>query len=86
LWRPFGPTTSSTSASINSCSTPGPTPTLNAKSPSFATPASSPSASNTRSGSPSPGVTPAATDAADTVSMAVGPPVLVDFDSHSPRS
>jgi len=43
--RPFGPTTSVTSASSNSCTTRSPTPTLNASSPSFAAPTSSPSAS-----------------------------------------
>src|SRR4051794_41211882 len=69
MWRPFGPTTSSTSASINSCNTPRPTPTLNASSPSFAAPASSPSASSTDSGSPSMLDGLAATDAADTVLM-----------------
>ena len=37
-WRPFGPTTSSTSSSISSASTPSPTPTLSASSPSFAAP------------------------------------------------
>src|SRR5688572_15084523 len=83
---PFGPTTSSTSASISSCSTPSPTPTLSASNPSFAAPASSPSASCTELGSSSTRSWPAATDTADTVLMAVGPPVLVDFDSHSPRS
>src|SRR5581483_4766280 len=51
---PFGPTTSSTSSSISSCTTPSPTPTLRASSPSLAAPTSSPSASwicagNTRS-------------------------------------
>src|SRR3954471_832520 len=35
---PFGPTTCSTSASISSCSTPSPTPTLSASRPSFAAP------------------------------------------------
>src|SRR5215207_3160766 len=79
MWRPLGPTTSSTSASISSCSTPSPTPTLSASSPSFAAPASAPSASATAGGSPSMHSSPAATDAADTVLMAVGPPVLVDF-------
>src|SRR3954453_14753525 len=66
---PFGPTTSSTSASISSCRTPSPTPTLSASNPSFAVPASSPSASNTDSGSPSMLCSFAATDAADTVLM-----------------
>ena len=42
---PFGPTTSSTSASISSCTTRSPTPTLSASSPSLAAPTSSPSAS-----------------------------------------
>src|SRR3954470_8478133 len=41
---PFGPTTSSTSSSISSCTTPRPTPTLSASSPSRAAPTSSPSA------------------------------------------
>jgi hypothetical protein len=82
----LGPTTSSTSASISSCRTPSPTPTDNASSPSFAAPASSPSASIAAGVSPSMLSSPAATDAAVTVLMAVGPPVLVDFDSHSPRS
>src|SRR5215213_4566437 len=76
MWRPFRPTTSSTSASMISGNTPSPTPTLSASSPSFAAPASSPSASCTRSGKPSTGASPAATDAVDTVLMAVGPPVL----------
>src|SRR3954454_2639710 len=69
MWRPLGPTTSSTSASINSCNTPRPTPTLNASSPSFAAPASSPSASSTDSGSPSTLSSLAETDAAVTVLM-----------------
>src|SRR5215213_4296899 len=69
MWRPFGPTTSSTSASISSCRTPSPTPTLRASSPSFATPASSPSAFCTDGGSPSMPWSLAATDAADTVLM-----------------
>src|SRR3982751_2847815 len=69
MWRPFGPTTSSTSASSNSCSTPRPTPTLSASSPSFAAPASSPSASSTVGGNPSMPFSLAATDAADTVLM-----------------
>ena len=51
LCLPFGPTTSSTSSSINSVSTPSPTPTLSASSPSFAAPTNWPSASCTRSGS-----------------------------------
>src|SRR5215204_2471367 len=76
MWRPFGPTTSSTSASISSCRTPSPTPTLSASSPSFAAPASSPSASSTETGNSSMRSWPAATDPADTVLMAVGPPVL----------
>src|SRR5207245_9681307 len=42
---PFGPTTSSTSSSISSCTTPSPTPTLSASRPSLAAPTSSPSAS-----------------------------------------
>src|SRR5215210_9426932 len=79
MWWPFGPTTSSTSASINSCRTPSPTPTLNASNPSFAAPASSPSASCTELGNASMRGSLAATDAAGTVLMAVGPPVLVDF-------
>ena len=45
LCLPFGPTTSSTSASINSCTTLSPTPTLSASSPSLAAPTSSPSVS-----------------------------------------
>src|SRR5215213_1448041 len=69
MWRPFGPTTSSTSASISSCRTPSPTPTDSAKSPSLAAPASSPSASSTDWGSPSMLSWLAATDAADTVLM-----------------
>src|SRR4051812_19636889 len=84
MCRPFGPTASSTSASISSCSTPSPTPTDSASSPSFAAPASSPSASRTDSGSPSMHSSPAATDPAVTVLMAGGSPVLVDFHSHSP--
>src|SRR4051795_957954 len=86
MWRPFGPTTSSTSASINSCSTPSPTPTLSASSPSFAAPASSPSASRTRSGSSSRHSLSGATGAADTVPITVGPPVLVGLGSHPSRS
>src|SRR5215216_6437041 len=69
MWRPFGPTTSSTSASISSCRTPSPTPTDSANSPSLAAPASSPSASSTDWGSPSMLSWLAATDAADTVLM-----------------
>jgi len=38
---PWGPTTSSTSRSVSSCTTPSPTPTLSASSPSFAAPTSS---------------------------------------------
>jgi hypothetical protein len=49
-------------------------------------PAGAPSASCTELGNSSMRSRPAATDADDTVLMAVGPPVLVDFDSHSPRS
>src|SRR5512133_3321337 len=62
-----------------SCSTPSPTPTLSANSPSLAAPASSPSASSTGAGRSPTRASPAATDAADTVLMAVGPPGLVDF-------
>jgi len=51
LCLPFGPTTSSTSSSISSCTTPRPTPTLSASSPSLAAPTSSPRASWTRGGS-----------------------------------
>src|SRR3954466_12912050 len=69
MCRPFGPTTVSTSPSISRCSTPSPTPTESASSPSFAAPASSPSASSTDSGSPSTPSGLAATDAADTVLM-----------------
>src|SRR6476619_1555808 len=69
MWRPFGPTTSSISASISSCSTPSPTPTLSASNPSFAAPASSPSASSTAGGNPSMPSSLAATDAGDTVLM-----------------
>src|SRR4051794_15628995 len=50
---PFGPTTWSTSSSMSSASTPSPTPTLSASSPSFAAPTSSPSASCTRAGNTS---------------------------------
>jgi len=50
-WRPFGPTTSSTSASISSWTTPSPTPTLRASRPSLAAPTSSPRASWTCGGS-----------------------------------
>src|SRR4051812_27583739 len=66
---PFGPTTSSTSASSNSCNTPSPTPTLSASRPSFAAPTSSPSTSSTVAGSPSMPSSLAATDPADTVLM-----------------
>src|SRR3954469_17416965 len=69
MWRPLGPTTSSTSASINSCNTPRPTPTLNASSPSFPAPASSPGAPSPDSGTPSAISSLAATDAAVTVLM-----------------
>src|SRR5215210_501443 len=83
---PFGPTTSETSAAISSWSTPSPTPTESAMSPSFAAPASSPRASCTRSGNsaraPSSGV---ATCADDTLLMAVPPVLVVDFD-HPARS
>src|SRR5215211_4463471 len=79
LCLPLAPTTSSTSASSSSHSTPSPTPTLIASSPSFAALASSPSALCTAGGSPSMPCGLAATDAADTVLMAVGPPVLVDL-------
>src|SRR5687767_6947297 len=48
---PLGPTTSVTSSSISSCTTPSPTPTLSASSPSLAAPTSSPSASWTCGGS-----------------------------------
>jgi hypothetical protein len=57
---------------------PSPTPTLMASKPSFAALASSPSASRTAGGSPSMPSLLVATDAADTVLIAVGPPVLVD--------
>jgi hypothetical protein len=49
-----------------------------ASKPSFAALASSPSASRTAGGSPSMPSLLVATDAADTVLIAVGPPVLVD--------
>ena len=45
LCLPFGPTTSSTSASISSCTTLSPTPTLSANNPSLAAPTSSANAS-----------------------------------------
>ncbi len=64
LCLPFGPTTSSTSSVINSASTPSPTPTDSASSPSFAAPASSPSASCTRSGSASKRCSPTGSSAA----------------------
>jgi hypothetical protein len=51
LCLPFGPTTSDTSASINSCTTESPTPTLSARSPSLAAPTSSPSATSISAGS-----------------------------------
>src|SRR3954452_22441688 len=73
---PFGPTTSSTSASTSSCSTPRPTPTLSANSPSLAAPASSPSASCTRSGNPTVARSSLATSSLDTVLIAAVPPVL----------
>jgi hypothetical protein len=79
---PFGPTTSSTSASINSAKTPRPTPTLSASSPSFAAPTSSPSASSTRTGNTAPETSP--TGASDTVSFFTAvPPSILD---GSPRT
>src|SRR5215210_5266581 len=83
-WRPLRPTNSSNSASISSCSTPSTAPTLSASRPSLAAPANSPSASNTVGGTPSMSCGLAATDAADTVLMAVGPPVL-GLGSHPSR-
>src|SRR3954454_17441085 len=77
MWRPFGPTTSSTSGSMISCNTPSPTPTLSASSPSLAAPASSPSATRTRSGNSSTHCSSASTGRPDTVPITVGPPVLV---------
>src|SRR5207245_4351874 len=78
---PFGPTTSSTSSSISSCTTPRPTPTLSASSPSLAAPRSSPSASWICGGS---GLSIASdvvtTFGAGTFFMA-GPPVLSDLVS-----
>src|SRR4051794_508137 len=68
LRLPFGPTTSSTSVSIISASTPSPTPTLNASSPSLAALTNSPSASCTLGGNASSAL---ATCSCTTVLMAV---------------
>src|SRR6266511_6382528 len=79
LCFPFGPTTSSTSSSINSCTTPSPTPTLSASKPSLAAPTSSPSASWICAGSGLPEASKAVTTfGVDTFFMAV-PPVLADL-------
>jgi hypothetical protein len=76
----FGPTTSSVSASMISCSTPSRTPTLSASSPSFVAPASvaehlhhSP-----RAAAPH-GLVVGRDRRGRYVLMPVGPPVLVDF-------
>ena len=69
---PRGPTTSVTSSSINSASTPKPTPTDNAKSPSLAPFASPPNAPRTRAGNPA----SLTADAATTVSLMTVPPEI----------
>src|SRR5881392_1024874 len=66
---------SSTSSSINSASTPSPTPTLNASSPSFAAPTSCPSASCTRPGRTT---SPLLACASDTLLFTAVPPLIFD--------
>src|SRR4051794_27758976 len=66
---------SSTSSSINSASTPSPTPTLNASSTSFAAPTSCPSASCTRPGRTTSSLLACASD---TLLFTAVPPLIFD--------